>query len=254
MSRIPEISRALPVIFAVVLLTFPGLTSATAAEPAEFFEMRVRPVLANHCFACHTTARLGGLDMKSRESLLQGGDSGPAIVPGRPEQSLLIQAIQHTHERLKMPLGREKLKEEEIQDLIAWVRMGAIWPAAELDSDHRTREFIITRDQRAFWAFQPVRKSPLPKVKDTMWPEAPIDFFILSGLDARGLKPGKAADKRTMIRRAYFDLIGLPPTPEDTDAFVQDDSPDAFARVVDRLLASPRYGERWGRYWRTGRR
>ncbi len=249
MSRIPETSRALPIIFAVVLLTFPGLTSAPAADPDEFFEMRVRPVLAIHCLACHTTARLGGLDMRSQESLLQGGDSGPAIVPGRPEQSLLIQAIQHTHERLKMPLGREKLKEEEIQDLIAWVRMGAIWPAAELDSEHKTRESIIIRDQRAFWAFQPVRKSPLPKVKDTTWPEAPIDFFILSGLAARGLKPGKAADKRTMIRRAYFDLIGLPPTPEDTDAFVKDDSPDALARVVDRLLASPQYGERWGRYW-----
>ena len=250
MSRIPEISRVLPVIFAVVLLSFPGLTSATAADPAEFFERRIRPLLAKHCFTCHTTARLGGLEMKSRKSMLQGGNSGPVILPGRPEESILIQAVRHTHDRLKMP-PQGKLDENEIADLVTWVREGAVWPeiTAASSSGGKGKLHVITREQRSFWSFLPIRKPPPPIVKNDAWVRGPIDRFVLRELGSRNLAPVQPADKRTMIRRAYFDLIGLPPTPEDTDAFVQDDSPDAFARVVDRLLASPRYGERWGRYW-----
>lgn len=212
-------------------------------EPGEYFEMQVRPLLERHCFSCHTTSRLGGLAMTSRESLLQGGNSGPAIVPGQPEQSLLIQAVRHTHARLKMPPAG-KLSEEEIAKLVTWIRMGAIWPGSPTLSSGEKRA-----EQRAFWAFQPIRRPALPKVKDSRWPRSPVDYFTLSELEARGLRPAPLADRRTLIRRASFDLIGLPPTPEEVDDFVKDSSPDAFAKVVDRLLSSPHYGERWGRYW-----
>ncbi|HYM13265.1 MAG TPA: DUF1553 domain-containing protein [Bryobacterales bacterium] len=230
----------------LALLLAPVLRAAEAADAREFFELKVRPVLAKNCFACHTSARMGGLEMKSRESLLQGGKDGPVIVPGEPDKSLLIQAVEQTHARLKMPPGG-KLKDEEIQDLIAWVKNGAVWP--EGGPAITPSVPAITAKQRAYWAFQPVRKPALPAVKDKSWPQAPIDYFILSALEKRGLQPNKPAGKRTLIRRAYFDLIGLPPTPEQIDAFVKDSSRDAFAKVVDRLLASPHYGERWGRHW-----
>ncbi|MBI3698504.1 MAG: DUF1549 domain-containing protein, partial [Acidobacteria bacterium] len=207
-----------------------------AADSGEFFETRVRPVLAKNCFTCHTTAKMGGLEMKSRESLLKGGNSGAAITPGRPDESLLVQAVRQTHARLKMP-PTGKLNDEEIADLAAWVRDGAVWPDAHSPSP------------AAFWSFQPVRKPDLPKVKGKSWPKAPVDFFILSALEARGLQPVRPADKRALIRRASYDLTGLPPTPEEVDAFLKDRSPKAFAKVVDRLLASPHYGERWGRHW-----
>jgi mono/diheme cytochrome c family protein len=230
----------------LVLLGAPALRGAEAANAREFFELKVRPVLVKNCFACHTSARMGGLEMKSREALLEGGKDGPVIVPGEPEKSLLIQAIEQTHPRIKMPPGG-KLKEEEIQDLVTWVKNGAVWP--EGGPPVTSSMPVITAKQRAYWAFQPVRKPALPAVKDKSWPKAPIDSFILAALEKRGLEPNKPADKRTLIRRAYFDLIGLPPTPEEIDAFVKDSSRDALAKVVDRLLASPRYGERWGRHW-----
>ncbi|MBI3667970.1 MAG: PSD1 domain-containing protein [Acidobacteria bacterium] len=234
----------------LALLLTPALCADTPADPREFFEMRIRPLLANNCFACHTVSRMGGLEMTSRESFLKGGNSGPAIVPGNPEQSLLIQAVSHTHERLKMP-PQGNLKDTEIADLVAWVKAGAIWPELKETpaAAPKGKDYVITPSQRAFWSFQPARKPDPPKVKDKSWPKASIDHFILAKLEERGLKPVKPADKRTLIRRATYDLIGLPPTPEEVDAFLQDSSPQAFAKVVDRLLASPHYGERWGRYW-----
>ncbi len=219
---------------------------AAEGDPREFFESRIRPLLAKNCFVCHTSTRMGGLEMVSREAFLKGGNSGPALQPGQPDRSLLLEAVRHTHARLKMP-PQGKLSEEEIADLAAWIKAGAIWndapPAA------RSAEYTIRPEQRAFWAFQPVRLPAVPAVRNKSWPRSPVDRFILAALESRSLVPGPFADKRTLLRRAYLDLIGLPPAPEEVDRFLADRAPDAFSRVVDILLASPRYGERWGRYW-----
>jgi hypothetical protein len=225
-------------------------TLGTGKDPGEFFEARVRPVLAKNCFACHTNSKMGGLQLDSRDNLLKGGSDGPVVIPGNPDQSVLIQAIRQTHERFKMPPGN-KLKQEEIDDLAAWVKSGANWPAepAVIVPAVKGDEYHIRPDQLAFWSFQPVRKPAVPQVNDAKWPQNDIDRFILAKLEQKGLKPVRAADKRVLIRRVTFDLTGLPPTPEEVDAFVNDNSPGAFAKVVDRLLASPHYGERWARHW-----
>jgi len=218
-------------------------------EPVDFFENKIRPILTTNCYSCHTNSQLGGLRLDSRESILKGGKSGPAVVPGDPDSSLLIQAVRHTHERLKMPLGK-KLPDTDIQALTVWVKMGASWPkAVNTIPVVRGKDFVITPENRSYWAFQPIRNPTVPEVKDAAWVQSPIDHFILARLEAGGLRPVRAADRRTLVRRASLDLIGLPPTPEEVEAFVNDRSPGAFAKVVDRLLASPRYGERWGRHW-----
>jgi mono/diheme cytochrome c family protein len=223
---------------------------ARAADQAEFFETRVRPVLARNCYGCHTDSKMGGLRLDSADSVKQGGKSGPPIVPGKPDESLLIQAIRQTHERLKMPPGG-KLKDQEITDVAEWVKSGAVWPAGSAAPEPKSagEDYVITAQQRAFWSFQPVRKPAVPVVRDKAFVRNPIDSFVLAKLESQGLQPARPADKRILIRRASFDLIGLPPTPEEVDAFLADQSPDAFAKVVDRLLASPHYGERWGRHW-----
>ena len=227
-----------------------ALYAGPASDPSELFEMRVRPVLAKNCYACHTGSKMGGLQLDSREHLLQGGKSGPAIVAGDPARSLLVRAIGYTDEKLKMPPAG-KLPDDDIATLASWIKAGAVWPetAPAEPAARKSGGYVITPEQRAFWAFQPVRNPAPPEVKDKSWAKSPIDRFILAKLEARGLKPAPPADKRVLIRRATFDLTGLPPTPEDVDAFVRDRSPGAFAKVVDRMLASPQYGERWGRYW-----
>jgi len=216
----------------------------------DFFETRIRPLLAKNCFACHTGSKLGGLRLDSRDTLLKGGNTGPAVTPGDADGSLIIQAVRRTHPRIKMP-PTGKLRDEEIGDLTAWVKAGAIWPEAAVVQPPRAADgrYVITPEQRAYWAFQPFRKPNVPVVKDSSWARSEIDRFILAKLEERGLKPVKPADKRVLLRRATFDLIGLPPRPEEVDAFLSDNSPNAFSEVVDRLLASPHYGERWGRYW-----
>ena len=221
-----------------------------AGDPAEFFELRVRPIFAKNCFACHTNSKLGGLRLDSRETILKGGNSGPAVIPGKPDESLLIQAVRRTHQRLHMP-PHGKLPDEAITDLTAWVKASAVWPdhPVKAASPAKTGQYVITPEQRVFWAFQPVRKPLISKVRNQKWPKNPLDNFILAKLEENGLQPVNQADKRVLIRRATFDLIGLPPAPEEVDAFLSDSSPDAFAKVVERLLASPHYGERWGRYW-----
>ncbi len=226
-----------------------GAVRAQSPEAAEFFETRVRPLLAKHCFSCHTATKLGGLSLASRETLLAGGNSGPAVTPGKPEASLLLSAVTHQHERLKMPLGAARLIESEIEDLRAWIAAGAAWPESKHAAAPPPAGFVITPGQRAFWAFQPVVRPAVPRTVDTSWARNPIDYFILARVEREKLKPLGAADPRTLLRRATLDLTGLPPTPTDAEAFLNDRSPDAFAKVVDRLLASPRYGERWGRYW-----
>jgi hypothetical protein len=232
--------------------------SAADVKSSEFFETRVRPVLAASCYDCHTDARNGGLRVDSREALLKGGRSGPAIVPGDPDNSLLIQAVRQTNDKLKMPKGG-KLTAGEVDALAEWVRAGAAWPAAApvtsaagvtaTPATTAAAAYAIKPGQRAFWSFQPIRKPAVPAVSRTSWPKTDIDRFILARLEREGLAPVRAADKLTLIRRASLDLTGLPPTPEEIDAFDKDESPDAFSKVIDRLLASPRYGEAWGRLW-----
>jgi hypothetical protein len=213
-------------------------------DPVEFFETKVRPVLAKNCFSCHTQSKLGGLEMTSREALLKGGNSGPAINVERPDESLLIQAIRQTHPRLKMP-PTGKLGGDEIRDLYAWIHRGAVWP----DATAKTVGPQITDEQRAWWAFLPVKQAVPPPVKDRNWPRGAVDQFILARLEKRGLKPVRPANRRDWLRRVTYDLTGLPPTPEEAEAFLQDRSASAPAKVIDRLLASPRFGERWGRHW-----
>jgi len=230
----------------------PGVRAeAPSPRAAEYFEKEVRPLLAERCFKCHAGKKSkGALKLDSRAAILDGGESGPAAVPGKPGQSLLIRAVRY-HDKPKMP-PKKRLRDHEVQALTRWVEMGLPWPEKALDGAAiatKGRGFHITDEQRKFWCFQPVKPVRPPAVKDASWPRSEIDRFILAALEARALKPAAAADKRTMIRRATFDLIGLPPTPAEIDAFLTDQTPDAFARVVDRLLASPHYGERWGRHW-----
>jgi hypothetical protein len=237
----------------VLGLLYQPAAAARGGEPepalAEFFEKEVRPLLAAHCFRCHGNAKpKGGLTLTSRADLLEGGDSGPAAVPGQPDKSLLIQAIRYQDMPQMPPPG--KLGNRQIAILTRWVKLGLPWPLSQAPSvKTKGNTFQITPAQRKFWAFQPVQPVVAPAVKGRAWARSPVDHFIQAGLEAKGLIPTAPADRRTLIRRATFDLTGLPPTPENVDAFVRDRSPDAFARVVDRLLASPAYGERWGRHW-----
>ena len=217
--------------------------TAPTAEQVRFFETAVRPVLVEHCQKCHgADKQWNGLRLDSREALLRGGDSGPAIVPGKPDESRLIRAVRQTDDELQMP-PEGKLTERQIADLVRWVEMGAPFPARR----ERARASRIAIRTTGPFSRRP--SQPLPTVKDAAWPQSPIDHFILAKLEAAGLAPAAPADKRTLIRRVTFDLIGLPPTPDEIDAFLADDRPDAFERLVDRLLASPAYGERWGRHW-----
>ena len=211
------------------------------AEHMQFFETRVRPLLIEHCFRCHGDKKQwGGLRLDSREALLQGGESGAAVVPGQPGESLLISAVRQVDEDLTMPKDG-KLSARQIADLVRWVEMGALFPPT-------TGTAKRTRDPN-HWAFQPLAAGRPPVVTNSSWPQSAFDPFILNKLTAAGLSPSTRADKRTLIRRVTFDLIGLPPTAVEIDAFLADNSPAAFSQVVDRLLASPRYGERWGRHW-----
>jgi hypothetical protein len=216
---------------------------ATSPEGVEFFESKVRPVLAENCFACHGPEKQkGGLRLDSRSAALKGGETGPAVVPGKPDESPMLRAVGYTDSNLQMP-PKGKLPAAKVEALTAWVKMGAPWPATPSAAAARGEGV------KPHWAFQPVREPALPTVRDAAWATTPLDQFVLAKLEAKGLRPSAPADKRTLIRRVTYDLTGLPPTPEETDAFLADRSPDAYERVVDRLLASPRYGERWGRHW-----
>ena len=223
------------------------------AQSVELFEKRIRPLLVERCFACHGEDQAEGeLRLDSRADILEGGSRGAAIVPGEPDKSLLIRAVNHA-DTLAMP-PKEKLSQRDINDLIAWVKNGAVWPNSDqpktatkkpvVKADAKPMQF--TDEQKKFWAFQRMSHPLPPSVKLDRWVQSPIDRFILAELEGRGLKPAELADKRTLIRRATFDLHGVPPSPDEVAEFLADDKSDAFARVIDRLLASPRYGERWG--------
>ncbi len=232
---------------------FGAAPSAFADDPAalEYFEKKVRPVLAEHCFKCHSVREKksrGGLLLDSRDALLRGGDNGAVVVPGHPAKSRLVEAIGYQNVDLRMP-PRGKLPEGAVADLTAWVKMGAPWPREEGPRAAVKTDFDLQRRKREHWAWRPVRPRPAPAVLDSAWPRCPPDRFLLARLEEKGLRPAPAADRRTLLRRVSFDLIGLPPTLEEVAAFVADASPDAYEKVVDRLLASPHFGERWGRHW-----
>ncbi|MGO9467043.1 MAG: PSD1 and planctomycete cytochrome C domain-containing protein [Isosphaeraceae bacterium] len=216
------------------------------AKGVEFFESKIRPLLANTCYQCHSRQSKkvkGGLLVDSQEGLLKGGDSGPVFVTGDPDKSLLIKAVRYKDEDLRMPPDGKKLTGAQVADLEAWVKMGTPAPGAGVQEDK------IQARARTHWALQPVKRPAIPTVKNQRWVQSPVDAFILAKIEPAGMQPAHPADMRTLIRRTTYDLIGLPPTPEEVAAFMADESRDAFAKVVDRLLASRHYGERWGRHW-----
>ncbi|WP_263373855.1 PSD1 and planctomycete cytochrome C domain-containing protein [Granulicella aggregans] len=234
--------------------TKPVVALLTAAQAKgspgdDYFENKVRPIFAAQCNSCHVDREAGGLSLATREGLLKGGDTGPGIVVGDPDKSLLLIAV-HQSGELKMPKKAPKMSEADIATLSDWVKMGAPWPKST--APIRVAGKQITDDMRKWWSFVPLKDYPVPPIKDPAmksWAKTDIDHFVLAKLEEKGLKPAPMADKRTLIRRATLDLTGLPPTPEEIADFEKDGSPDAFAKVVDRLLASPAYGERWGRHW-----
>ena len=213
-------------------------------SPREFFVARVQPVLQNKCLGCHASEPQGGLRMDSRDALLKGGNSGPALVPGDADASLLVQAVRQSHD-LKMPPDG-KLPEQEVDALAQWVGDGAVWDSRAAPA---MRTYEISAEHRAHWAFQPVSNPPVPDLGESDPSANAIDRFLLARLAEADLSPVPLADKRTLVRRVTYDLTGLPPTPEEVEAFVEDPSENAYERLVERLLDSPRYGERWGRHW-----
>lgn len=223
------------------------VSAVRAAEPAQWdaaqidwFEKHVRPILATHCLGCHGPQKqMNGLRLDSREALLAGGDSGPALVPGAPDDSLLIQAVRREGD-LHMPPD-EPLAAEAVAALVEWIRQGAPWPATSADA--------TVSDWQSHWAFQPISDPSLPEVNRSEWCRTSIDRFVLADLEAAGLVPSAPAEKRTLLRRASYALTGLPPDPDQLAEFERDPDPAAFERLVDRLLASPHFGERWARHW-----
>ncbi len=252
-SRIPKArpEAALHLLSILLPLALAAAEPTLTATDQQFFDTRIRPVLTEQCYKCHshTADKIkGGLMLDSRDAVLHGGSSGPIIVPGKPDDSLLIQTIRYTDADLRMPPEEHggKLTEQQIADFTEWVRRGAPDPRVPLTLAGGKSYGGIGKDH---WAFKPVQKPVVPAVKHTDWVQSPIDNFVLARLESGGLTPSPLADKRTLIRRVTFDLTGLPPTEPEIQRFLTDDSPAAFAKVVDRLLASPHYGERWARYW-----
>ena len=243
-TLLPVVARVTQFAAVCYLLCCCHVTFGQEESPTDHFESAIRPLLIAHCIECHGPDRQeSGLRLDSRPGWMKGGDRGPAIVPGDPENSILLLAVKHADPNLQMP--EEKLSDADIAAIEKWIREGAVDPreTAEASSKH------VVSDPRTFWSFQPVRDLDPPAVSQPDWVRTPVDAFILAQLDTNGLKPSPRADARTLVRRAYFDLIGLPPTPEQVAAFEREPTQDAWARLIDQLLASPQYGERWGRHW-----
>jgi len=226
-------------------------STAYSDEQLEFFERNVRPLLLEKCTACHGDEQQEGeLRLDSHVALLEGGDRGPAVVPGNSKESLLILAVLHDEEEdLAMPPDSEPLSKEEIDALAKWIDDGAAWPkdVARIGADTPTDRLEELKESH--WAFRPVAKPALPSVENTSWPRNDIDRFILAAQEKAGVVAAPEASRRTLVRRAFFDLIGLPPTPAEIDEFVNDTSADAYEQLIERLLARPEYGQRWGRHW-----
>jgi len=222
---------------------------ADDAAGIEFFEKRIRPVLVEHCYACHSgDAKIkGGLRLDSREGWSKGGDSGPAIEPGKSDESLLIEAVRSDGDLKMPPQGR--LSPAIIADFENWVKMGAPDPRRVADATPQNNQAPDLAAGRRHWAYQPPVVHPIPAVRDSDWPRTSIDHFVLARLEVERLTPAPQANRETLVRRVFFDLTGLPPTPEQIDEYLADSSADAWEKLVDRLLDSPEFGERWGRHW-----
>ena len=246
-----------PAACIIVLFALGSATNEVLAADAaprdgkgvEFFESKIRPVLVKKCYACHSQDAAkakklkGKLLLDSREGVLAGGENGPAIVPGEPTQSLLLEAIRH--ESLEMPPNK-RLNENVIRDFVKWIEMGAPDPRDGRKVDLRVADLQAGREH---WAFRPLSKPSLPKARDVDWVCTPVDRFVLAKLQQQSMTPAEEANRRTLIRRAYFDLIGLPPSPQEVKQFVEDPSTTAYEDLIERLLNSEHYGERWGRHW-----
>ncbi len=219
-------------------------------EQLEFFEKKVRPVLVNHCYECHSSdakSIKAGLLLDSRSGIVEGGDSGAAINKENPKESILLSAVRY--EEFEMP-PKGKLPEHDIEALEQWVAMGLPWPEEKFASRvSRPAEFNLEQRKADHWVWKPIENPEVPTVKNAQWPTNPIDHFVLSKLEAASVEPAAFCDKHALVRRIYLDLIGLPPTPEQVNAFVNDLSSDAVAKLVDQLLQSPQFGERWARHW-----
>jgi mono/diheme cytochrome c family protein len=231
----------LAVRFALPVVLLLAWASTAPAQPAVAYERDVKPILRQHCVSCHgpKTAK-GKLRLDTAALMLKGGSSGPAVVPGKAADSPLLHALAGSDGYTAMPLNRTPLPEKQVRLLAAWIDQGARAPAGEVADDG---------SGRSHWAFQPPKRQAVPVVKDTRWPRNPIDHFVLDRLEKEGIAPSPEADPVTLLRRVYLDLWGLPPSPQEVEAFLADDRPGAYERLVDRLLASPHYGERWGRHW-----
>ncbi len=232
-------------------------TDKTNAAGLEFFEKNIRPVLAEKCYKCHSASAekvKGGLQLDTREGIREGGDNGPAVAPGDPEGSLLLTAIRYTDKDMQMPPPKSggKLPDATIKNFEAWVKMGAPDPRDGTPAPTVAKRKIDPAQAKEFWAFQLPKTAPAPAVQDTAWPRTDVDRFILAGLEAQKLHPVADAEPGVLVRRLYFDLVGLPPSPEEVEAFVKaagENRAAATEAVVDKLLASPQFGERWGRHW-----
>ncbi|WP_165253006.1 PSD1 and planctomycete cytochrome C domain-containing protein [Paludisphaera soli] len=224
-------------------------SAAVTAAGLEYFEKQVRPLLIERCYECHSSgakAPKGGLSLDDPEGWVKGGDSGPAVVPGSPDESLLIDAVRYGS--LEMP-PRGKLPAHEIAALERWVGMGAPAPPSENTRPRPAPATSPAEAARSHWAFRPIADAPAPSVKDAGWPRSDVDRFILAKLESEGLTPVGDADGATLLRRVHFDLVGLPPTSDEIASFLSDEVPDALEKVVDALLARPEFGQRWGRHW-----
>lgn len=226
----------------------PPAVPPASAEDIAFFENKIRPILAESCYSCHSgNEPLVGLKLDTAAGIRKGGVKGTVLAPGEPTKSLLLRAVRRTPGVSAMPPSGA-LPAEKVALLEEWIKRGAPLPADRPSTTPATGGFPLTA-RRQHWAYQPVKRPTVPVVKNTAWVRNPVDAFVLAKLEAQGLQPAAPADKRTLLRRVTFDLTGLPPTPAETAAFLADSSPTAYEKVVERLLASPRYGERWGRHW-----
>ncbi|WP_437187571.1 PSD1 and planctomycete cytochrome C domain-containing protein [Planctomicrobium sp. SH668] len=245
-------SLGLSAAFGVTSLAPLSVRAESAPDPAgiEFFESKIRPLLVENCYTCHSanTNAKGGLRVDDRNGLLDGGNRGAAVVPNDVEGSLLLTAVKHEAGVPSMPPGK-KLSDEEISLLTKWIETGAVWPTVEVTHELSETPSDYAELAATHWAWQPLKSATAPAVKNESWPLSNIDRFILARLEEKGLEPVRAADRVALIRRVTFDLTGLPPTPAEIQAFEADQSPDAYANLVDRLLASPAFGEHWGRHW-----
>ncbi|HMF15218.1 MAG TPA: DUF1549 domain-containing protein, partial [Gemmataceae bacterium] len=259
MNRLNENCRLAFATACIVWLATIGSAPAQQPLPADhaekmargrdLFAKHVRQVLIDQCLKCHGGEKTrSGFDLSSRESLLKGGDNGLAIVPGNSKDSRLVKLVTHSEEP-HMPSKGAKLSDPQIGNIVAWIDLGAPYDKPLIEKTAAKKPMKITDEDRQFWSFRPLQKVEPPRVKNDGWCKTTLDRFILAKQEAKGISGNPAVDKRTLLRRAYFDLVGLPPTPQETAQFLNDTEPNAYERLIDRLLDNPHYGERWARHW-----